>query len=595
MSEVDQSKLDQSLAKSFGEGELPYCHDQSYHLKFSEHWLCSLSQADQQRCPAFKAQCGVSVKPEEPHDGVHVPGWLGGIAEALFWLLVATLAVVLVVSLIRMRKSRKDVSDAAEERNSLEPAAAPLPEAVLAGDKDVLRLLERARRAAERGDLSAAIDAAHAAAVQGLSAAGQVELDRDRTNGDYLRDLRKSPPLQQQFKVIVGQVEVAQFGGAAPSRGAFDRVLEQVVALLRRLAVLPLLLLPLALLGCASAQHVIDPDRGPAGLYVFKRLLADQGAKVHMRVAPLSKLDQEIAVIVAYDAELEDPEQKRVLDWVRRGGKLVAVGNSQFSEAGQVEVSPSSCGNVAERGPNRDLVPLKLAVLGDDSLRLMKSEAVVPQRVDVTCGGHPYVVTSLVGRGTITFMPERELLTNASLSVADNARLVAELVPARQGLIELIGPWTGDGSQSPMQAIKAAGLLPVMLQLFGVALLLALRRGTSFGARRDVQARSRRAFADHVRAVASTYARANAGRLASGHYALFLIDQLRERTCPGQRPTLLQLAGAVARRVRRPESQVVELLVEAKSAFEEQGDRQGVNHKLVRELELLSSQAGGIS
>jgi hypothetical protein len=172
---------------------------------------------------------------------------------------------------------------------------------------------------------------------------------------------------------------------------------------------------------------------------------------------------------------------------------------------------------------------------------------------------------------------------------------VAELVPADEGMIELVGPWTGDGSQSPMQSLKSAGLMPVMLQLFGLALLLALRQGTSFGARRDVQTRTRRAFADHVRAVASTYARANAGRLASGHYGLLLIDQLRERTCPGQRPTLLQLAAAIARRVRRPENQIVQLLVEAKTAFEEQGDGQGVNHKLVRELEQLSSQAGGIS
>ncbi|HXK19029.1 MAG TPA: DUF4350 domain-containing protein [Polyangiaceae bacterium] len=599
MNEVEQAQLDKSLQEAFSDGPLPYCHDKTYRLKYSEHWLCSLSKADQQRCPAFKEQCGVSVKPdahESDSDGLHVAPWIGAVAEVLFWGLVATLVVALVLSLLRLRKRQKDVKDEAEERNSLEPDVQQQPAAAIAGDKDVQRLLDRARRAAERGDLAAAIDAAHAAAVQGLSAAGHVELDRDRTNGDYLRDLRKAPPLQQEFKVIVGQVEVAQFGGAVPSRGAFDRLLDQVMALLRRLAVLSLLLLPLSLLGCGAQHGGGDQDRGPAGLYVFKHLLADQGAKVHMRLLPLSKLDAGVGVIVAYDAELEEPEQKRVLDWVRRGGKLVVVGNSEFSEAGEVERSMQGCGAMAERGPNQELLPLKLAVIGEDSLRLApKPESIVPQRVDVTCGGHPYIVTSFLEEGSITFMPERELLTNASLSVADNARLVAELVPADEGMIELVGPWTGDGSQSPMQSLKSAGLMPVILQLFALALLLALRQGTSFGARRDVQTRSRRAFADHVRAVASTYARANAGRLASGHYGLLLIDQLRERTCPGQRPTLLQLAAAIARRVRRPENQIVELLVEAKTAFEEQGDGQGVNHKLVRELEQLSSQAGGIS
>jgi len=76
---------------------------------------------------------------------------------------------------------------------------------------------------------------------------------------------------------------------------------------------------------------------------------------------------------------------------------------------------------------------------------------------------------------------------------------------------------------------------------------------------------------------------------------LLLVEQLRERTCPGQRPTLLQLSAAVARRVRRPETEIVELLVEAKTAFDDQNDGQGVNHKLIRELERLSLQAGGVS
>src|SRR5216110_2291371 len=104
----------------------------------------------------------------------------------------------------------------------------------------------------------------------------------------------------------------------------------------------------------------------------------------------------------------------------------------------------------------------KLAVLGEQSLRLASNpQSLVSQRVDVTCGGSPYIVSAFLEDGSITFIPERELLTNASLSVADNARLVAELIPAGDGTIELVGPWTGDGSQSPVQSLKAAGLLPV--------------------------------------------------------------------------------------------------------------------------------------
>ena len=599
--EVDQAKLDQSLEQSFKDGQLPFCHDKSYHLKYSDRWLCSLNQAEHQRCPALKQQCGVALKPDTDDKAssgsMHVAPWVGALAEGLFWILIGALVVAVVAALLRIRLSRQANKDEVEERSSLEPPPGEAAPAPTSGDKDVQRLLDKARRAAERGELGAAIDAAHAAAVQGLSATGHVEVDRDRTNGDYLRELRKVPPLQQQFKAIVGRVEVAQFGGVAPTRGAFDQVLEQVMSLLRRLAVLSLwLVLVVGALGCGARKSAESEDVSPSGLYTLRRLLTDQGAKVHMRVAPLSKLSADVGVLLIYATELEEAEQKHVVDWVREGGSLVVVGNSDLTEAGDVEVVPRACGHVAERGPSQELAPLKLAVVGEQSLRVTgDAESVVAQRVDATCGGSPYVVTSFLDDGQITFIPERELLSNASLSVGDNARLVAELLFAPDSTIELVGPWTGDGAQSPIQSLKSAGLLPVMLQLLGLALLLAVRQGTSFGARRDVQKLERRAFADHVRAVGRNYARANAGRLAAGNYGLLLVDQLRERTCPGQRPTLLQLAAVVARRVRRPETEIVQLLVEAKTAFDDQIDGQGINHELIRELEQLSLQAGGVS
>jgi hypothetical protein len=433
--------------------------------------------------------------------------------------------------------------------------------------------------------------------VQGLSATGHVEVELDRTNGDYLRELRKVPPLQQEFKAIVGQVEVAQFGGVTPTRGAFDRVMEQVLSLLRRLAVLSLWLVGLlALVGCGGGASDESGDLGPSGLYTLKRIISDQGGKVHMRVAPLTQLDDDVGEVLLFSAELEASQRKRLLEWVNAGGALVVAGSTDFMHAGEVEPSLHGCGTRAERGPNLELAPLKLAVLGEQTLRLVaKPESVVSQRVDVSCGGSPYIVTSFLGDGTITFLPERELLSNASLSVADNARLVAELLSAPGSTIELIGPWTGDGSQSPIESLKSAGMLPALLQLLALALLVAMRQGTSFGARRDDQKRERRAFADHVRAVASTYARAGAGSLVSGHYGLLLIDQLRERLCPGQSPTLLQLAAVVARRVQRPETEIVQLLVEAKTALDDSAESQSINYKLIFELEQLSLQAGGIS
>ncbi len=603
MNEIDEAKLQQSLEGAYAPGQLPFCHDTSYRLKYSERWLCSLSEAEQQRCPAFKKLCATSLQPDEPESssGVRFPSFLGAIAELMFWALIAGLVIALLIAIKRMIVSRRDAAQVAAERNSLQPEATAAPAVVQSGDTDVTRLLEKARRAADRGELGVAIDAAHAAAVQGLAAAGRVEVDRDRTNGDYVRDLRPDPPVQQQFKALVRHVEVAQFGGLAPSRSTFEQVLDQVLALLRRLAVLTLLLLAASALGgCGGGEGGKAPEReelSPHGLYTLRRLLSEQGNKVHLRVAPLTKIGEDVGLVVVYDTELEEVQREGLLQWVRAGGSAAVIGDEAALEnAAELQVRRSSCGHQVQRGPTQEQSSLKVVVLGDASLALTpKAESTVSHRVDATCGGKPYAATAYIDEGSITFLPERELVSNASLSVGDNARLVAEQLSGADGSIELVGPWTGDGSQSPVQSIKAAGLLPVVLQLLGLAALLALRQGTSFGKRRDVTARLRRAFADHVRAVAATYARASAGRLVSGSYGLLLIDQLRERVCPGQKPTLLQLSAAVARRVRRPETEIVTLLVEAKSAFDEQREGVGINHKLIRELEQLSLQAGGIS
>jgi len=598
---VDQAKLKQSLDKAYGGAQLPFCRDATRPLRDRE--LCTLSQAEQQRCPAFKQLCAAKQSKDTPRAHTEQPAertvspLLSGAAEVAFWALIAALVAALAVAFWRMQRSPDSREDAAPEPSLPEPNAPTRPAEVAAGDTDVQRLLDKARRAADAGQLEVAIDAAHAAAIQGLAASGHIEVEADRTNGDYLRALRKTPPLFQDFRAIVGQVEVAQFGGVAPSRGAFEQVLQQVQGMLRRLAVLSLwLALGVGMVACGARAPSDAEELSPSGLYTFKEILRNQGAKVHTRVAPLSKLaEEDVSEIVVLSTRLEDADEKRVLSWVEEGGSLLVVGSSSFAEAAEVELRFQSCGTRAERPQGSEQAPLSAAVLGERSLSIAVKETagIVPQ-VDMTCGDRPYITTSYYGDGTITFVPEPQLLSNASLSVADNAELVAELFSSPDATIELVGAWTGDGSESPVQALKAAGMMPIMGQLFAVALLLALRRGTSFGQRRDPTRHLRRAFADHVRAVGRNYARANAGQLATAHYCLLLLDQLRERACPGQSPTLFQLAAALARRAGRSEAELVQLLVEAKALSEEQAEGTAINQVLISKLEQLSQQVGGI-
>lgn len=646
MGSVNEEKLEQSLNEAFGGKELPFCHNPDYVLGRGERRLCKLSELDAQRCPALKRVCAKPVTAAEEAGGpwgsgngsgggrddrsgegrqqetqqdqdhsisLSVPSWLGGIFQGLFWLLVAAVIVAVVVAIVRMRIARRDKDEPPDETDSKLPEQASPEAAVIAGDKDVARLLEKARRAADRGDLSEAIDAAHAAAVQGLSAAQKVEVEPDRTNGDYLRDLRPTPALYRDFLHIVIGVERAQFGGQTPTRGAFDDVMSRVLAMLRQLAVLTIaLVLALMAVGCGGGggpqKKAPDPepeliqtthyeDVSLRGLYALRKVLSEQGTKVHLRIAPLKEIDDKVGTVLLYRRELEEEKSAQLMKWVRNGGSLVVVGSEQFMDQAELSLTEEvdGCKGAVERAGGGNDGALHLGVLGEKALRLHgTSESEVVQRIDLVCGGIPYAATTFFEDGTITFLPEGSILTNASLSVADNAKFLAELLGTPDKTLEIVGPWTVEESGSPMQSLREAGLLPIMLQLFALALLLAVRQGTSFGSRRDVKSVSRRAFGDHVRALASNYARAKAGNLASAQYGLLLVDQLRERLCPGQSPTLIDLASAIARRVQRPEGEIVQILVEAKS-LGEHDDGTGVNHKLIRELEQLSAQAGGIS
>src|SRR6185436_17207593 len=114
--------------------------------------------------------------------------------------------------------------------------------------------------------------------------------------------------------------------------------------------------------------------------------------------------------------------------------------------------------------------------------------------------------------------------------------------------------------------IKNTKLVPVLLQLLILLLVVFAWRGTRFAQPRDPAERSRRAFAEHVRALGLVYARARATRLALANYAAWALDRLRDRLEPGSDPSLHRLAAAIAARTGRPEGEVMRVLVEARSA-----------------------------
>jgi hypothetical protein len=169
--------------------------------------------------------------------------------------------------------------------------------------------------------------------------------------------------------------------------------------------------------------------------------------------------------------------------------------------------------------------------------------------------------------------PDHRLFTNASLLVAENAAFLVALFSATSVLaIEFADELTGASPANPLEAVARGKLAPLMIQLLIALGIFGLAKGFPLGRPREGRefwSGSRRVFADHVRALGLSYAKARAGRFALGLYGGYAIDRLRERLAIGSQRGLSSLAEAIASRTGRPVSQIMQLLVEVHDAKEE--------------------------
>ena len=94
----------------------------------------------------------------------------------------------------------RDRAPADETREEPAPAREPSPEETARREveTDVQRLIARARGHAARGDHARAIDDAYAALLRRLDGDGLIEIHPSRTNGDYVRRLRKRPSMRNE-------------------------------------------------------------------------------------------------------------------------------------------------------------------------------------------------------------------------------------------------------------------------------------------------------------------------------------------------------------------------------------------------------------
>jgi hypothetical protein len=569
--------LDRVLAdKRFG-----FCHDPKYPLTADELEWCAIAPAKDARCPAFREACAQGAKAEliERRRPIEVtlptlPYAVGVVLWVLLGLVVALLIALIVRNMIGERPQHQEVQVEAGDDGAL--TAEQIRARIV--ETDVARLLERAAAAAAAGDYGDAMADTYAALLRKLEGADIVRVEAHRTNGDHVRDVgRKTPALRQGVSEVVRTVEEVEFGGAPPTADRYGAIRERVLAVVRaQLAPLAsLLLLAGALLGlgglagCQSERASWDDS--PSGRAAVLAFLKDYGFDARERITSLAKIDHTVdQLIVTPTTAVLDDGWKSLESWVASGGTLIAAGVDHLPpwigvERAHDKVVHSSAPVLLDELAAQRFGRLRIVIPAGD---VLKPSGDVPL---VYRGSAPYAVERSLGDGRVIVLADDHLFKNASLTIADNARFVSELVRAGGVHVELAGELTGLAATTPLSSVKRGRLAPVLCQLFALTILFFLYKGAHFGRPVDPLSTARRAFSEHARSAGLQYAHARASRLALELYGAYAFERLRDRLNVGGGRSLSAMAEAVAARTGRPLGEVMRVLVEAREGVEQVG------------------------
>jgi len=578
----------------YGKG-FPFCADPKYQLTRDERGWCTLFPKADDRCPALAKVCSHDVTADlvgqEGHQSrsstITVPDAPLPF-RALLWVLLGVVAAVIIYSI-----ARHVVAQRAPDREEAIEIATAVPEDPAAAiarqvETDVQRLLTRARAAAAAGDFGGAVDDAYAALLRKLEGAGVVTVESHRTNGYHVRDVgRQLPTLRPRLQSVVTNVEEVQFGGAAPTESRFRSVMGDVLGLLsEKLAVwLPLVVklgVGVALAGLMSGCRVNREswERSPSGRAGVMDLLERYGFTPHERLTSLSKIDGAVsALLLLPGADDVEGSWPAVANWVAEGGTLIVAGGRRSL--------PSWIGVTIGPDVTSDTTSAPLTVPREVGERLPRLSAVVPSRREVQLavsvsrsddGSEESPPAILLSRGKAIYAVERTyegggraivladdlLLTNASLLVGDNARLLIELLRPGGPKLDVAGELTGLVAKNPLSSVQRGRLAPAMLQLLLLIIAFFVYKGAHFGRPIDPIATTRRRFSEHARAIGLLYGRNRAGRHALESYGSYALDRMRERLNLTGGKSLLAVAEELATRTGRPLGEVMRVLVESR-------------------------------
>ncbi len=174
-----------------------------------------------------------------------------------------------------------------------------------------------------------------------------------------------------------------------------------------------------------------------------------------------------------------------------------------------------------------------------------------------------------IGKGVVVVVADRDLFANGAMAIPGNPTLMTSVVNAMIGgqkqmtiaTLGIISP-----AEDPHQSLQRAGIWPLMLQILLILSLWLLLRGLPFGTLRDREVQGRRAFSEHISAVALQLSRKKQSTIAAHLYAGYALDRLWQRHGPrGQSRDIEVLAIAIGLRFQRDSVALLQALRRAET------------------------------
>ncbi len=532
-----------------------------------------------------------------------------GFARLLLWTIGIVAALMIARAVWLGRRREREEPSVAAPTEVIKPVVAK-PKIEAPADATAQHLLELAAGLIAAGDYAGATALCHRALVRGLSERGATVLDPARTNGEHLRAAAAiNPSARMPLRVAFREVERVHFGHQAPTESTARQLLEGIRAVLSSWAARGIALVAGLLslsLACAvpegTGSNLAGLGTDADGIRVLGELLTRRGVKVAHRGASLEELSNSTkALLLTGRRELDDAEWDAVLEWTQSGGHLYVALESSLDPripiqtmwvgehtlaplylpaAGEQLDRPQGYAPVVRRVADAPTsMPIAVLVVAGEALvdgRVARRSS--PYQTDQeralefflgedqaapTKGLRNVVARATYGTGSVVVFANEDLVTNVAFAVDGNAGLVTDLFIAESSL-EITTAHTGTGAANPLEAVSNAHLLPAILQLGVLFLLVFLWRGTPLVPLRDPTVVSRLAFADHVRALAEQYARAQAPSAALVHYSAWATDRMRERVRHRLRGRAWsELAARIAEATGRDENDVLNILLES--------------------------------